>query len=52
MSIWIRNKDFMITKGTLKQSASIADIGGRTEGHFWGDCGVRIFTKPLGLHTE
>jgi len=52
MSMWVMNKDFKITEGALKQFIRIADSGGKIECFFCGDCGVRIYTKPLGLDTE
>ena len=52
MSMWVRNNDFKIAEGTLKQFIRIADSGGKIECFFCGDCGVRIYTKPLGLNPE
>ena len=52
MSMWVMNKDFKITEGSLKQFIRIADSGGKIECFFCGDCGVRIYTKPLGLNPE
>ena len=52
MSMWVRNKDFEITEGTLKQFIRIADSGGKIECFFCGYCGVRIYTKPLGLNPD
>ena len=34
MSMWVRNKDFEITEGTLKQFIRIADSGGKIEFFF------------------
>ena len=52
MSMWVMNKDFKIIQGALKQFIRIADSGGKIECFFCGDCGVRIYTKPLGLNPE
>ena len=52
MSMWVRNNDFKISKGTLKQFIRTADSGGKIECFFCGVCGVRIYTKPLGLNAE
>ena len=52
MSMWVMNKDLKITEGTLMQFIRIADSGGKIECFFCGDCGVRIYTKPLGLNPE
>ena len=52
MSMWVRNNDFKIAEGTLKQFIRIADSGGKIECFFCGDCGVRLYTKPLGLNPE
>ena len=52
MSMWVMKKDFKITEGALKQLIRIADSGGKIECFFCGDCGIRIYTKPLGLNPE
>ena len=52
MSMWVRNKDFKISEGNLKQFIRTADSGGKIECFFCRVCGVRIYTKPLGLNSE
>ena len=52
MSMWVKNKDFKITEGALNLYIRIGDSGGKIECFFCGDCGVRIYTKPLGLNPE
>ena len=47
MSLWIRNDDFEILRGSLKHFQRTADSGRKMECFFCGNCGVRIFHKTL-----
>ena len=52
MSMWVRNDDFEILKGSLKYFQRIADSGGKMECFFYGNCGVRIFHKTLNIKQD
>ena len=47
MSMWVRNDDFEILRGSLKHFQRTADSGGKMESYSCGNCGVRIFNKTL-----
>ena len=52
MSMWVRNHDFEILKGSLKHFQRIADSGAKMECFFCGNCGVRIFHKTLNIKQD
>ena len=51
MNMWIREGEFKITSGSLEKTTRTEDSGGRIEAYFCRSCGVRIYTKPLGMST-
>ena len=52
MSMWVRNDDFKILRGSLKHFQRTADSGGKMECFFCGNCGVRIFHKTLNIKQD
>ena len=52
MSMWIRNDDFEILRGSLKYFQRIADSGGKMECFFCSNCGVRIYHKTLNKKQD
>ena len=50
MSMWIKEGEFKITSGSLEKTIRTADSGGRIEVYFCRSCGVRIYTKALGMN--
>ena len=52
MSMWVRNDDFKILRGSLKHFHRIADSGGKMECFFCGNCGVRIYHKTLNKKQD
>ena len=52
MSMWVRNDDFKILRGSLKHFHRIADSGGKIECFFCGNCGVRIYHKTLNKKRD
>ena len=52
MSMWVRNDDFEILRGSLKHFHRIADSGRKMECFFCGNCGVRIYHKTLNKKRD
>ena len=52
MSMWVRNDDFKILRGSLKHFHRIADSGGKMECFFCSNCGVRIYHKTLNKKRD
>ena len=52
MSMWIKEGEFKITSGSLEKTTRTADSGGKIEAYFCRSCGVRIYTKALGMNAE
>ena len=52
MSMWVRNDDFEIFRGSLKHFHRIADSGGKMECFFCSNCGVRIYHKTLNKKRD
>ena len=52
MSMWVRNDDFEILRGSLKHFQRTADSGRKMECFFCGNCGVRIYHKTLNIKRD
>ena len=52
MSMWVRNDDFEILRGSLKHFQRTADSGRKMECFFCSNCGVRIYHKTLNKKRD
>jgi hypothetical protein len=43
LSMFVRREDFQLVTGSAKRCARSADSGRMVEGHFCGECGVRVW---------
>ena len=50
--MWIKAGEFKITSGSPEKTIKTADSGDRIEAYFCRSCGVRIYTKALGMNAE